>query len=228
MATQVNINGDLSALKTVLEESGYFDSVTLDSSGTIGTLTCEIGDLIFYFGDGFPGGDAYSGRWGIYVKSTETEFCWSAKNDATFADYMYPVTAYICSGGISIKCKRGRIVISETNNGKTAVIFPENHTNNGTDEQKTEATMGSVAAIADGDTDSFKFLMNNCNYYTAGRRYTQTYLVPIPTNPAVGTVSYTPTVALLYLPQTRDVCNFAYNSKRYFSDGYFAIEDAEA
>ena len=44
---------------------------------------------------------------------------------------------------------------------------------------------------------------------------------------AVGTVSYTPTVALLYLPQTRDVCNLAYNSKRYFSDGYFAIEDEE-
>ena len=224
MAKQTNINGDLSALKTVLEESGYFDTVTLESTGGVGKLTCVKNDLTFYLGDGFT--DAYNGRWNVGAESAGTSYSWIA-NDSQLSTYNYPDTVYECSGGISIKCRIGRILITKTNNGKTAVVFPENHTNNGTDEQRSDATMGSVAAIAEGDTDSFKFFMNNCNYYTGGRRYTQTFLVPIPTHPAYGTVSYTPTAALLFCAQTRDVTSFSYNQKQYFSDGYFAIEDGE-
>lgn len=227
MATQVNINGDLSALKTVLEDSGYFDTVTVESTGGVGKLTAVKNDLTFYLGDGFGAG-ASSGRWGVKAQSVGTEYCWSPAEDNRYATICRPDIAYICSGGISIKCRIGRIVITKTNNGKTAVLFPENHEYNGTDEQLSDSTNATIAAIAEGDTDTFKYFRNNCSYATGGRRFNQTYLVPIPTNAGMGTRSYTSQAALLFLPQTRDHCNFTYNNKRYFSDGYYAIEDEEA
>lgn len=233
MATQYTLDGSLPALKAVLDQTDYFDEVTLNAvtSQGNGDILCMSGDLAFRLG-GY-GRDAY--YWTVGASSVQhPNTSYTRDPDNTYgnqADYR-PAVAYVCEKGISVFCDRGRILFTKNNSGKTVVAFgeqsPAGYIND--PAEKTAAVMGTICAIADGDADTYKFLINNCSAYTYTNRrlFNQTFIIPIPTQAGFGTVSYTDHAGLLLLPQTLDVCNFTYNGKRYFSDGYFAIEDGEA
>lgn len=198
------------------------------SSGTFGHITCKKGDLRFKLGENLREGLA-SRSWQIKASGLVTTYTRSVSEAAYNSNDYKPLDVYVCSGGISIICKCGRIAIGKTNNNETAVIFgadPANF-NISPENERIAQTMAYVCAIAESDSESFKSLINNTNKEKYAVRHPQTYLIPVPTNGSQEKVSYTPSVMLLWLAQTRDVCHFSYNNKRYFSDGYFAIEDKE-
>lgn len=228
MATYTHVDGDLQTLASILNNSGYFDTngVTYtDRFEGFGYITCTKGDLTFKLGEDL--GEALAVRsWQIKASGLVTTYTRSVSEAAYNSNDYKPLDVYVCSGGISIICKCGRIAIGKTNNNETAVIFGADPANlSGSDAERTAQSMVYLCAIAESDSESFKSLINNTNKERYAYRYPQTYLIPVPTNGSLEKVSYTPSVMLLWLAQTRDVCHFSYNNKRYFSDGYFAIED---
>ena len=231
MATQYTLDGSLAALKAVLDQTDYFDEVTLNTvtSQGNGDILCMSGDLAFRLG-GYIGDSSYWVIGAGIVGSAVATYTRDSNSYGNQADYR-PAVAYACEKGISILCDRGRILITKNNSGKTVVAFGENSPAQTISDpaEKTAAVMGTICAIADGDADTYKFLINNCSAYTYQHRrlFNQTLIIPIPTQAGFGTVSYTNSAGLLFLPQTLDVCNFMYKGKRHFSDGYFAIEDGE-
>ena len=225
MATYTHVDGDLQTLANILNNSGYFDQggVTYTSESNFGYITCTKGDLMFKLGEALGEG-LTSNAWQIKASGLVTTYTRSASGYNIY-DYK-PLDVYVCSGGISIICQCGRIAIGKTNNNETAVAFGDNPANRSlSDAERTAATMSAICAISESDSESYKYLINNTNKERYAWRHPQTYLIPVPTNGSPEKVSYTPSVMLLWLAQTRDVCHFSYNNKRYFSDGYFAIED---
>ena len=230
MATYTHIDGNLQTLANILNNSGYFDqggvTYTPTPGSSFGYITCVKGDLTFKLG-GDLGEDLVTGVWQIKASGLVTTYTRSG-NALDYNRYDYkPLDVYVCSGGISIICNCGRIAIGKTNNNETAVIFGADRANFNIspENERIAQTMAYVCAIAESDSESFKSLINNTNKERYAWRHPQTYLIPVPTNGSPEKVSYTPSIMLLWLAQTRDVCHFSYNNKRYFSDGYFAIED---
>lgn len=227
MATYTHVDGDLQTLANILNASGYFDQggIIYTPGSSFGYITCVKGDLTFKLG-GDLGEGLVASAWQIKASGLVTTYTRSVNASSYNTDDYTPLDVYVCSGGISIICKCGRIAIGKTNNNETAVIFGADIANvTGSDSERTAQAMAYVCAIAESDSESFKSLINNANKERYAYRYPQTYLIPVPTNGSPEKVSYTPSVMLLWLAQTRDVCHFSYNNKRYFSDGYFAIED---
>ena len=228
MATYTHVDGDLQTLANILNNSGYFDQggVTYTSGSNFGYIACTKGDLMFKLGETLGEG-LTSNAWQIKASGLVTTYTRSVvASDNNTNDYK-PLDVYVCSGGISIICNCGRIAIGKTNNNnETAVMFGADPAHlSGSDAERTAQSMAYLCAIAESDSESFKSLINNTNKERYADRYPQTYLIPVPTNGSPEKVSYTPSVMLVWLAQTRDVCHFSYNNKRYFSDGYFAIED---
>ena len=227
MATYTHVDGDLQTLANILNTSGYFDQggVTYTTGSHFGYITCVKGGLNFKLGEDLGSGYV-SGAWSVSLSSATTSHARDVNASAVNTDDYRPIDVYVCSGGISIVCKCGRIVIGKTNNNETAVAFGGDlASQSGSNVERTAQVMSTVCAISESDSGSYKQLLNNTGQSLYVRSYSQTYLVPVPTHGSPEKASYTPSVMLLWLAQTRDVCHFAYNNKRYFSDGYFAIED---
>ena len=227
MASYTRLDGNLQTLASILNNSGYFDtnSVTYTQGDYFGYITCVKGNLTLKLGETLGEG-LTAGAWSISLSSAVTSYTRSVDVSSVNTNDYKPLDIYVCSGGISIICKCGRIAIGDTNNNETAVIFGADTANmSGSDTERTAQSMAYLCAIAESDSESFKSLINNTNKERYAYRHPQTYLIPVPTNGSPEKVSYTPSVMLLWLAQTRDVCHFSYNNKRYFSDGYFAIED---
>lgn len=231
MATQYALNGSVDALGALLGEGGagvgYFSNISYeDHAGGIKEIVCQSDSLYFRLG-GMTGYSANA--WCVGCTSgnvSHVRYNGNSGDDTT--DYN-PLHAYVCEKGISIETARARILITKTNNGKTAVAFGDSTPGTSSSSEgiakKTAAVMNTICAIADGDGDDYKFFINNCYNNIYDRLFNQTLIIPIPTQAGFGAVSYTDHAGLILLPQTRDICNFSYNNKRYFSDGYFAIED---
>lgn len=227
MATYTHVDGDLQTLAGILNNSGYFDTngVTYTSGNNFGYIACVKGDLTFKLGETLGEG-LTNNAWQIKASGLVTTYTRSVFASAYNTNDYKPIDVYVCSGGISIICQNGRIAIGKTNNNETAVAFGDNPANqSGSDAERTAATMSAICAISESDSESYRYLINNTNVVTYDRRHPQTYLIPVPTNGSPEKTSYLPSAMLVWLAQTRDVCHFAYNNKRYFSDGYFAIED---
>ena len=234
MATQYTLDGSLPALKAVLDQTDYFDEVTLNTvtSQGNGDLLGMSGDLAFRLG-GYGQNSTYWLIGAGLVSLGTTSYTRDPSSNTNYGNpYDYrPAVAYVCEKGVSVLCDRGRLLITKSNNGKTVVAFGATIPNVTAEDpaKKTAAVMSTVCAIADGDGDAYKFFINNCNdaTYQNRRLFNQTLVIPIPTQAGYGTASYTDHAGLILLGQTLDICNFTYNGKRYFSDGYFAIEDGE-
>lgn len=227
MATYTHIDGNLQTLANILDASGYFDQggVTYTSLSDFGYITCTKDDLTFKLG-GDLGEGLVASAWQVKASGLVTTYTRSVSAASTNTDDYKPIDVYVCSGGISIICKCGRIAIGNTNNNETAVAFGGDlASQSGSNIERTAQVMSTICAISESDSGSYKQLLNNTSQSLYDRTYLQTYLVPVPTHGSPENASYTPSVMLLWLAQTRDVCHFSYNNKRYFSDGYFAIED---
>lgn len=207
MAKYTYINGSLSALADILEESGYFDTVTYDSVNDV--LECSIdGNTVFRYAMGTYG-------YVIYVCGIIASFQ-SAIGASTYRLTYYPNYVYECTGGISIVCGYGRIVITKNQRDETTVIF-----NTGRSSSSTNEAMATIGAIAYTDSSTFE------NYKVNTNTSSQTLLIPICSCAAFDTESYTTTVLIAAYKQFTTVGFLTYNNKRYFFDGYFATEDTE-
>lgn len=231
MATYYLIGGSVTALGALLDTggagAGYFEDISyVDRGSGQKQIVCQSGLLYFRLG----GNTNYVYNWNVEGESGTTVRKRQSSDGDDETDYE-PMHAYVCEKGISIVCSRARILITKTNNNKTVVAFgnvcPGTAASSTGVAVKTAAVMSEICCIADGDEDTYKGLTNNVKDSTYDRLFNQTLIIPIPTQAGFGTVSYTNHAGLVLLPQTRDICNFTYNNKRYFSDGYFAIEDEE-
>lgn len=220
MATKTILNGDFTNLIPILRT--YFNSVEQTQTAGIYYLTCTSGNLIFKIG-GFN--DA--SQWNIYAKSGISEHD-RGTSGGDGQDY-YVDSVYECERGISIVCRSARILICKNNRGKTMVAFGESEprTAYNTLSEKTAAVMNTICAIADGDNDTYKFFINNTYAAIYDREFNQTLPISIPTQAGYGETSFSVGAKLLLLPQSRGIGSFLYDGKKYFSDGYFAIEDQE-
>lgn len=184
MATYTHVDGDLQALANILNNSGYFDQrgVTYTSLSNFGYITCTKGDLTFKLGETLGEGLTVN-SWQIKASGLITTCTRSVSASSYNTNDYKPLDVYVCSGGISIVCKCGRIAIGKTNNNETAVVFGDNLADtSGSDAPRTAATMSTICAIAESDSESYKYLINNTNIVTYDRRHPQTYLIPVPTN----------------------------------------------
>ena len=214
MAKYTYINGSLGALFNALsdanENGDYFDSIErvspqYDWQG----FNCIInGNTVFHI-------EKYSNvTTTIKVYGITPSFTSGTAGDYQYAYYVNAV--YECSGGISIVCSRGRIVITKNQRGETMIVF--NSVYNGASLAENMVTIGAIAY-----TDSSTYADYKVNTNTSS----QTLLIPICSCAAFDTESYTTTVLLSAYKQFTTVGFLTYNNKRYFFDGYFATEDTE-
>lgn len=213
MATYTYINGDLSALADILDNSGYFDTVTYEYNNSINgyQINCKIGtNSVFLFK--YNNAQYYN----IEVLGVTPNFV-SNVNSTAAGQYTYkPTSVYECSGGISIICTYGRIVITKNQRGETMAVFNTGYTTNSVVDN-----MATIGAIAYTDASTF------ANYKVNTNTSSQTLLIPICSCAAFDTESYTTTVLIAAYKQFTTVGFLTYNNKRYFFDGYFATEDTE-
>ena len=228
MATYTYINGDFSVLKTVLENSGYFTSVENGSfeAGVApnhwtfnNALICTADGVSGFFKYGWMLHGGYNVNiYGFAVNqgntpSFELTAGWSGDMD----DDYFPIATYETPNGLSIVCTRGRILITKNQAGKVVVVTGGNQPVS--EGASSDYIMGKISAIA--TTDDTSLILYPVNTAVGF----QTLIVPICTSSSE--VSYTKNAGLFAYKQYNVLCNVTYNDRRYFSDGYFAIEDPE-
>lgn len=214
MAKYTYINGDLSALADILNDSGYFDSVVYTTSNPNYTITCKIGTkTVFTWQGQYTGGSGASYKFDIAVYGDTPSFV-SNVTSGGYNAYL-PSAVYECSGGIAIYCWYGRVVITKNQRGETMVVFNSKYTATSSTVTNME-TIGAIAYTDRGTYYDFKMNTNTCN---------QTQLIPICSCSGFDEKSYTETALVATYKQYSSIGFIVYNNKRYFYDGYFAIED---
>ncbi len=217
MAEYTYINGDFSKLKTVLENSGFFDSV---ESGTF-AITGDSFTGLICGNEEKQGFLKYgnNGSFGYGYIVNEGAAAAPAYRDGKSNDTYFPVAAYATAYGVSIICRRSRILITRNQNGNTVVAVGCNSTAASDLSSTVDAVMSTILAAAEtDDVSEGGFTLNTVIGF-------QTYIMPICTFSS--TLSYTDKAGMLTYKQNVTIGNILYNGKRYFSDGYFVIEDEE-
>lgn len=212
MATHTNINGDMSVLKSLLDNSGYFDSVTYDdTSGEV--ITCYVGQLAMLTITKTTGSGTNRGYvWAVIGDTPSYTLTVSAGSNPSDE----PREAYECSGGLLItatnndKSNLYRFIVTKNNSDVTTIVFSD------TISYKVVTKCGAIAA-----NDTGAYVQNLAN--TADGN--QTVLVPACSCSGFGSLSYTPTVKISSYKQAAAFGYISYGNKRYLYDGYFAVED---
>jgi len=228
MATYTLINGDFSILKTVLTNSGYFTSVEEGSfeAGAAGdrwtydhALICSADGVSGFFKYGWMLHGGYNVNiYGLAVNQGRTPtFELTASWSGEMKNDYFPIATYEATHGLTIVCTRARILITKNQNGKTVVVTGANQPKSS--GSSTDYIMGEISAIA--TTDDAAFWSFTANTHIGH----QTYIMPLGTMSS--NLSYTDKAGLLAYKQNDVIGGIIYGNKRYFSDGYFAIEDAQ-
>lgn len=215
MAKYTYINSNLSTLADVLDDSGYFDTVTYGTVTGGSGVICKIGtQTVFVLS---YTSNAY---YDIKVYGVVPSFTTSVNGNA--ANVYRPTATYECSGGIAIVCGYGRIVITKNQRGETMLIFNSaDTTSTSPSSQTVVANMATIGAIAYTDRGTFYHFKMNTNLGN------QTQLIPICSCSGFDEKSYTETALVSTYKQYSSIGFIVYNNKRYFYDGYFAIEDEQ-
>ena len=220
MAEYTYVDGVFSILRTVLENSGFFDIVATGDFSVGGMaysgVLCSTNENSEFFK--FGRNNAYGGMFSFIVNQGATpsyEFRPGEDYPNQRTDY-YPLSTYATPNGVSIVCSRARILITRNQNGKVVVVTGANPV---IADSTTDYIMGQISAIA--ETDNVPFIAHTINTAISH----QTYIMPICTMSSA--LSYTDKAGVLAYKQNTAIGNILYNGKRYFSDGYFAIEDEE-
>ncbi len=223
MAEYTYINGDFALLKTVLEHCGLFERV---ETGTFRTgswtydhcVICKANGKSGFFKYGWMLHGGYNVNiYGLAVNQGLTpSYEFIPDWPAGMQDDYFPVGVYTAANGVSIICRRARILITRSQKGKVIVVTGANPARSDSD---TDYIMSKVCVIAsDDDAERIDFPVNTeigC----------QTLIVPLCT--ASSALSYTNKAGLLAYKQSTAAGSILYGNKRYFTDGYFAIEDEE-
>ncbi|MCQ2408521.1 MAG: hypothetical protein MJ065_08370 [Oscillospiraceae bacterium] len=223
MASYTYINGDFAVLKTVLENSGFFDTVETGSFKTgswtyPNSIICSVDGKngFFKFGWWLHAGFNVS-IYSLAVNQGSTPgYEFVPSYESGMQDDYFPVGVYVTSNGISIVCRRARILITRNQNGKVVVVTGANPAKS---DSSTDYIMSAVCAIStDDNVERIVFPVNTAIGY-------QTMIQPLCT--AAYNLSFTNKAGLLAYKQSNAIGNIRYGEKCYFTDGYFAIEDEE-
>ena len=196
MITKTYINGDLTALKTVLESTELFDSVTLDDDNTPTAITCK---------------DAAENTLGV-IKNTEITV-YASENDSVTRSYgsnFNAIYAYSYKDNVIIKYSAGSsyayVMISNTNKNTVAFAFSYS-------AAAESVCMSQSYCIAWGDSAPLAYVN-----YSMKASTMQTGLMVLPTNSAD-----THTVNAFFMPYGDYSSNereFTMNEKTYFTNSY--------
>lgn len=195
---------NMSAFRQVLEDSGLFTSVVRNGSYDI---ECYIGTDLFI--DFYAINDGRVGKVTVY---TEGGTLTGVNNKATWF-----MDAYQCSGGLCIICRNNRIVITKNQNDETVILCGDVTT--ATADAPITTTMATIYGLKYSDA------VAPIPYTTNLTLARQTVLMPVCTAADQTTVSYTELAKFAAYSEYRTVGNILYNNRRYFFDGYFAVED---
>ena len=232
MAEYTYIGGNKNTLKTLLESSGYFDSVAIDDvsytadgqTGTYNGVSCSIDDVLVLHIGAFHtsiGGGNYADVWSVFINQSQTtHFEYGHTTSGSYQYNVYrPQKAYKTTNGILIVCDTGRILITKNQNGKV-VIACGVYKPTGNQWNESDYVMGRIAAIA--VTDDIPFVEHEIDTTNFAPQ-----TLPVPICTCASAPSYTDKAGLLEYRQYNVIGNFQYDNKRYFTDGYFAVEDEE-
>lgn len=196
--TKTYLNSDMTALQTFLNDSGLFDSVTLDDS----TVTCQDADgntLVTFAKNG--------------NQATVTLYA-SASVSQSISHQSAPFTyGYSCSNGLLLQSSSGNYagyeLITKTNNDKIAIV------------SSSTASATNAYAIAWGDAAP----LSNFQYTENVRN--QTIVCPFATNSAEGTVSYTPNAGFMPFGQYYNMGygKIIIDGVTYLTNGHWVIKD---
>lgn len=224
MAEYTYINGDFDKLVNVLANSGLFTSVSNESFNVPGDTSaytgavCTVDEKSGFFKFGKRTVSGYSNVYiGLCINEGENpNFSWKATDTDVGRVAFFPVSVYVMENGISIICSNGRILITRNQNGKVVVVTGA--VANGLSSD-TNYHMSKIAAIA--TTDNTPFAATSTNVNVGG----QTLIIPICT--LSSTLSYTDKAGWLVYKQNASIGHILFGNKRYFTDGYFVIEDPQ-
>lgn len=213
--TKTYIGGDLSILKTVLEDSGLFDSVSISED----VITCKDADnnTLFKF-EAITNGHKVT----AYASASVSKYASYTSNVG--GANPSPRNAYSCTNGVMIEYftdtttrNNACIVITKTNNDEIAIVFSESLTTG-------SSAFTSLYAVAWGDTAPISA------YTTAANAQNQTMLVPFSTNANEGLQSYTPNAGFMISGQLYSLGygKATIGSDKYITNGYWAIKDGAA
>lgn len=205
-----------------IEDSGFFDTVVLDSSGN-GSVTCkdEDGNTVF----AVIGVGSAAAKWYGYADASNSVY----EQISGFA-----CTAYSTAKGLMFvnpgSHKGAPCIVSKTNNGAYCVLLP-------TDNKGTWASSvyhaQSQKAIAWGDVAPFTNLVNSgvvitgqSNDIPTMETANQTVFLPIATHSAYGTPSYFADAFFLPISQYRNETAFTADGVKYITDGFACLKDA--
>ena len=211
--TRTYINGDTSTLASFLESSGLFASVTTESS----TVTCKDADdntLLTITKN--SSGDTITAYASSSVSKSATYY--------TSSYNTYFIEGFACANGVILRygatgttSYNACLLITKTNNNKTAIVFSSSMTT-------IPAAYTSFYAVAWGDTAPISA------YTTAANAQNQTMLVPFSTNANEGLQSYTPNAGFMISGQLYSLGygKATIGSGTYITNGYWAIKDGAA
>lgn len=228
MATYTYINGDLSKLKTVLENSGYFDSVETGKvdwqSSTNSGLRCIInGTAVFQIGIGtiVYAQVGHGNVWSLVVigngVSTGYTGIFTTNADSTTMNNYKPIEAYQAANGLVIICDAGHILITKNQNGDTVIVYGSGYQTSS--KNTANDVMKTVVALSNTDTLVPRSATVNLTAFG------QTLLIPICTCSSIA--SYTDKAFFMFYRQYNITGYIQYGGKRYFTDGFYAVEDEE-
>lgn len=215
--TQTYINGDSIALTAFLQRlvPEYFASVTYDSENKVITVK-DADDNVLLKLDFNSNGSSF----GVYAYVDETNYIKNTVYSSFMCEY-----GYITKKGAMIDLKasstsfiKGILLITKTNNGKTAFVFNTNMTNS-----STETNMRSVYSVTWGDALPVNVISITYNTFS------QIVITSFPTNNAYGTTSYTPDAGFMTFSQSF-IAKGSYGSiiidgVTYLTNGYWALKD---
>lgn len=205
------IGGDTNTLKSFLEDSGLFDSVTI--SGDVITIADADSNTLATF-DGSNGLTLTA-----YSDATHSASrAWSGANYGARIGYKCANGVLILVSGLSSGYYGywAHILISKTNNNKVAFVFSSNDTAAG------DSNFKNFYSVAWGDSASISSRTMTPNDST------QTQLVPFLTTADVGDASYTPKAFFLLYGQFYSMGYGKLNIENvtYLTNGYWAIKDS--
>lgn len=222
--TKKFINADRSKLKSFLEETGFFGSITVDSSTQGGPYLCLYDDddnllcklssakCILYWDDNA------NNHLDITLANTENE------GGVTYA--------YSCQNGIMLACHQHQdynsyIMVTKTNNDKIAFIVSYSGSKESVGEHVKK--FFSIAWGDDGTLAHPSASVYNQFDITPNTR-TQTQITPFVTYAEEGTLSYTPNAGWFSASQNYSTGDgkITTDDGVYISNGYWCIKDGGA
>lgn len=214
-------------MKQFIEDSGFFDTVTLDMTG--GTnyekIVCSDADSNTVFMIENLGGSA--AKWYGYADATNSVY---EQVGGVYCTAYSTAKGLLFINGYSSSDQRGAAcVVSKTNNGAYCVLLPKDNkcTWGGTITKAVDQQ-----AIAWGDSAPYTNLVNpgivtpsNNSGYVVTETANQTIFLPIATHSAYGTPSFFADTFFMPISQYRIECVFEIDGVYYVTDGFVALRD---